>query len=861
MLTNFPPQRIPFKSKDKEWRIQSVNYICSNADMQYTEDYKRMSENYSFHNNIIDQTELQKYCDPLGLDAGQGRDFIQGFNKTPNKIQILKGEELKRPWAYHIMDYSNNATNEVMREKNRHLREWFDVNIGNEIQIQKAKMEMLAQQQTQELPKNEIKKKYEEIMQQLAAREQEILNPQQIEAKFKSYRTVKEKLMAKLMKIKTHELKIKHLKNEAFFDAVVAGKEFVMVSMINGAPDVEILNTLGVAYHKGPEEEFTQNGEFITYKREMSLGEIYDRYGTNLNDDDLENLENRLSIVYGGNTKLFSRDAKSVTHFENLNTNNRFGGSANVSHSGGYGQDNSLNTYCTVYTCFWKSWREVGFLSFTDENGKPQMTIVSEEFTVPKEAKTIKVKQEFGPSKSIITWTDEITGLTYELIYEYIPQVWQGTRIDQEIFLDIKPYPYSRVSLYNPFKCKLPIFGTAYNTRNAPIVSYMDRMKPWAKLYLLLMSKLLKLIAQDKGVVVLLNLLMVDKDLDLDKTLQYATDAGYLAYNPMQNAETGLRGLVTNMKAAEALNLSNIQNIRHYTDLLRFTEDQIGDAAGISKPREGQTAGNSNVTDNRQDLIQSAVITEPIFAAHDLLWEDVLNELVYLSQIEIAESGGVSKRGILSDDEIAIIELDGTAFDPCELGAYVSNNGNANMILDQVKSNVQALIQNDKVNLSTFISLLSVEDIGEMKAEIKDLENNIAQREAQMQQSQLDSQEKQTKMMIEREEDAQNHDKEMHILDGEYSIEREQIRVTAAAAIGVKDIDVDDNGVPDFLEMEKLRIDANYKTKTNSLEERKLRLEEKRQIDDKKLKEKEIETKKKDIEAKIKIAKSRPRPK
>ena len=406
MINSFPPQRIKYSAKDKTWRENSLDYMCAQADIQYTQNYQRMYDNYAFHNNKIDQTDLQKYCDPMNLDVGTGRDFIQCFNKTPNKIQILKGEELKRPWAYHIIDFSENATNEITREKNRSLREWFDFHIGAEIQTQKAKMELQAQSQLKGVPKQQAQRQYEQIMQQISARENEILNPQQIEQKFKNYRTVKEKLMAKLMRIRSHELKIKHLKNEAFFDATIAGIEAAMVSIVNGEAVVEVLNPLGLAYHKSPETEFIQDGDYVVYKREMSLGQIYDLYAMDMEDDDIDKLEQNLMNVYGIDTPMFSKDGRSASHWEHLNYNARMGGTATIPHEGGYGQDNTSESYSVVYTAFWKSYTELGFLSYQDENGKPQLTIVSEEYPVPKEAKAEKIKQDYGKSKTKWTWTD-----------------------------------------------------------------------------------------------------------------------------------------------------------------------------------------------------------------------------------------------------------------------------------------------------------------------------------------------------------------------------------------------------------------------------------------------------------------------
>jgi len=833
IFNSLPPQRISFAAKNKQWRINCMDFLCTQANHHYLHDFKRMLDNYNLHNNIINQEEFQKYCDPLGLDAGQGKDFVQAFNKTHNKIQVLRGEELRRPWNFHVKDFSHNATNEVIREKQREYKNYFKTHIELEIQKQQAIIDIEAKLQAGKVNKTEAQRAYEQISQSLMAKEKEVLNPEEIERKFKSYKTSKEKLMSKLLRSKTGELAVKHKKNEAFFDLNVAGIEAVMTTIINGEPQIEILNPLGVAYHKSPEIQFFQDGDYVVYKREMSLGQILDLYGDDLSDRDLRDINERLTNIFGTNAKMMSADGESPSHWDQLNRRrgHDYYSIQSVPFTGGYGQGNTKNSFLVVYTGFWKSYTQVGFLSYTDDRGEKQSTIVPEEFPVPKEARKITLKGDFYNKKTKYVWVDEITGSTMELIWEFIPQVWEGTRIGQDKYLNIRPYPYSKMSLENPFRCKLPIFGTALNNRNSVITSTMDRMKPWQRLYLLVMTKWLKLIAQDKGIIQLLNLLMLDKDIGPEKTMQYAMDLGYLPYNPLSNTEAS--GIVQNMKVSESVNLSNIANIRYYTEILSFLEAQIGEAAGISKPREGQTGSNTNVGDNRQDLLQSAVITEPQFAVHDLIWEDILNELVYLTQRNIAEKGGQYSREILSDEEIAIIEMDGIDFVNSDLGVRVANNGAANTVLDQIKANAQALIQNDKINLSTLMELLSTEDLAECKMIVKDIEANIAAREEAMNNSNLENQRAIEKMRVEAREDEQLHEKELQEMKDAAALEREYVKAIGTATAATGDIDTDDNTVPDVLEIERFKQEAEISRKEHDLNERKQRHQEK--IDTEKL--------------------------
>lgn len=65
-------------------------------------------------------------------------------------------------------------------------------------------------------------------------------------------------------------------------------------------------------------------------------------------------------------------------------------------------------------------------------------------------------------------------------------------------------------SIDNPYDVKLGYHGLVYSSMNSSPVSLMDRMKPFQYLYFIIMHKLKKLIAQDKGRIFHFDLSMVD---------------------------------------------------------------------------------------------------------------------------------------------------------------------------------------------------------------------------------------------------------------------------------------------------------------------------------------------------------------
>ena len=828
-LYNKPKQRLPSSGKNKSWKIENMKYYCSQADEQYEENYQRMFLNYMFHNNQVEyfQEEFQKYCDPMGLDVGQGKDYVQAFNKTPNKINVLQGEESEAPWNYHVYAINENEVNEVIRQKTRDFREYVNFFFEKEATIlaEKRKAEVLAQSEGKD--EKQIQKELEAVMAEFEQEEAQLLDPKQINAKYLNYKTAREKLMQTLVDIAKTELNLKHKKNEAFFDVNVAGVEAILVNVINNRLNVEVLNPLGIAYHKSPEVEFIEHGDWVVYKREMTVGDVLDQYGKYLKESEIKTLESYIGHVFGTDAKMYSKTGFSPSSWENRQ--NRFTGvihgTTNVLHPGKYGQSFSNEDYVEVYTAYWVSQEKVGFLIYIDEYGEEQTDKIDESFPIPEDAEKFSYKDEDGIRRTKYTWNLE--DITFTLEWEWQPKIWEGTKIRDNIFINIKPYRYVFQSNENPYDIKLPIHGATFNNKNAPITSTMDRMLPWAKLYMFTMAKMLKLIGNDQGVINLLNMVLIDPDIGVDMTLQYARDMNFLPYNPLANVERA-GGYLQNMKPADRLDLSNTQQITYYADLLRFIEENIGDAAGIPAEREGRTSRGSNVTDNQQDIMQSTRITAPVFAKHDLVWESILNSVTRVQQLLYSDPKAQKKlRRILSDEELAILEIDGIELIDAEFGLKITNNRKAHEALQLTKSHLQALIQNDKIQLSTFLDMLTNEDLVTMKQEIKEMEENIRTREEEMRQYEAEAQERALQIEIEHREDIQAHEIEKEHIKSETAIEVAQIN-----AVSKQNQEIDQSKV----ENERTKIEAQKEIEKEKLAQKEREVELRARTEEKKIK-------------------------
>jgi hypothetical protein len=831
----FEQQRIPTSKKTKQWRVNQLDAICSRVD-EFGADWYRMWQNYRLKNNQIDQEEFREYCDTLGLKKGEGHKFVEPFNKTHTIIDVLKGEEANMPWNYGVINLSPHATNEVLRDKQRTYREYVDKRLELEIEKQSSIAQILVQEAQMQMDPKQAEQQVQQLQAQYEEKLSRILSPEDINKKFSNYKSLKERTMHKLLQALAVNQNLKWIKNQTFEDALLAGVEAVEIEVdeFTQMPKVRQINPLNLFFHKSSDSPFIQNSDYVGYKEEMTISDVLDKFGDHLHDKDVDKLRTYNSKIFGYNEKFHSKGGESVGHWDNLKkyeytynhplSNIPSYGTTNVLSEGLYASDRyryKYENYCVVYTVYWISYRRVGRYTFTNEFGELEDSFVGEEFPIPHHAKKAKVKKSkmFSKQRTKHEWTD-LEGKYNAVEWIWIPEVWKGVRINGDIYAYIEPYENAYQSLLNPYKTKLPIHGFIYNNRNAFSVSIMDRIKPWQKLYYVLMSKWLKLITQDKGVIKLLNILMMDKDIGYKESLAMAVDQGILPYNPL--AHTQGSGVASNHRPADNLDLSNASQLAQYMQLMQFVEQQLKLSAGISDQRMAQTGRSTNVTDNQRDMAQSLNITNAVFNAHDLLWQEILQSLCE-TLAKTMDSKHNFIRQILSDDEIALLDLGMISMED-EYSVKIGNNNRTHRILQESRQLAHALVQNDKASFTTLLDLLTTDNLSEFREQIRGIEADIEKREQEMQQHQQEMQKKQLEEMgKEKQADRDQRLKEIE-LKGEYDIKKAQIQ----AMSWNPDKDVDRDGLPDVLEIEKFRNEVMKEEAKLQISQDKIRQEDER---------------------------------
>lgn len=848
MRQYFPKQRLTFKQKKAD-DYQAIKDFVNSIIRYHDEDFyvndrndhynsqepleghpssyrriKNMLSNYRLYNNQLDQTDFMEYCDSLGVKKAIGAKVhdIKPYNKTYNKINILVGEEYRRPDNHKVVLVNSEGVREKLFKKQELYREYINAMLQSQIlKIQQS----YPQPDPREFQSEEEYQAFQEEQQaQIQEKVNSILPPGEIEKYLNtSYLSAKEIAANDLLAYLYHKESIKEIKNDGFKHGLISGEEHVWVGVRNGEPVVEILNPIKVFYHKSPETKYVQDGMYAGYRTDMTVADVLDSFSDVMTEKQKDELEERYGYVGREGDKNIIN--KHMTYGDLDTIEYKYSSDNELSREGSYGK--SYYDDVEVIHLEWVSQRKVGFLSYTDEDGELVVDKVDEEFDIPKYAKKVEYQDKNNIKVTAYEWDG------YSLEWEWIPEVWQCTRVDNDMYFDIGPKPNQYYSEINPYKVKLGYYGVVYNNMNSLSQSVMDRMKPFQYLFFVAMDKFKDLIAKDKGQLVKIDASRLDPKFPIEKTIHFLEQAGYYITNELQNAEAPG---ASNRSSVEAINASNIGNIINFAQVLSYFDEQISDAAGIAKAREGSTQPYEAVGVNQQSIIQSSIATEYYFMAHDHLWREIKNGLLETAQKAYEENPLVTQY-VLSDGSRKALNVDGDTFENAELGLFVANSGKELETHQMLQSYVQALIQNDKIDAEDVIHVLSTDSPEELKRALIESKKNREKREEQMAQMQQEHEAKLVEMEIESREDQQEHEIMLKRMEIEGKMQTAAIDVEKFS----RQWDIDNNQRSDNLQ--KAEMDAKVKLE---------------------LQQKELEFKEKELEKKTasaeKIAKMKPKP-
>lgn len=773
----FPRQKLPLSKKGKKWQEDCVNYIIGEGNVtsggNSTSYYGELQTYYNLYNSIFDEKDFKSITNPFKVEDGFPAT-PHDFNIIRPKVDLLIGEETKRPLNFRVIRTSQEATSEMQEKEKQMILQYIEAAIT-------AKMSPEEAQQFQE---------------QLQSGE--IMPPEQI-AKYmdKDYKDIVENTAYHSLTYLREKLDLDNEFIKGWKDGLISGREIYYVGVLNAEPYAERVNPICFSYDKSPDLDFIEDGSWCCRKMRMPITEVYDRYYDKLEEKDLDRLEEMIGSTPGRN--LGDRSPVDMGIQLRIYDNPIFEGSG--------------KSLVNVWHCCWKSFKKIFYVTTTDDAGQPQINIVDETY------QPVGNEVSVEPDWIIEVWEGYRAGS--DLYFGIQPIEYQHVSIDNPnsqklpycgaIYSNTNSKPRSLVSILKPLQYMYIVL--------------------WYRLELAIARDKGKVVNMD------ITQIPKSMNISPAKWMHYLSSVGVNFINPYEEGwnipgREGGKPAQFNQITALDLTMSNV--IAEYIQLMDKIEELVGTISGITQQREGAVSTSEMVGNVERSVVQSSHITEPLFWVHNQCKRRVLNMLLNTAKGAWEETGKQKLQYIFDNGERAFLDIT-PKFYYEDMDVFVSDTSKDLENIQKLQQLIQPAMQNG-ASLLEAAEILTNDNFNIIKQKLKDMQTR--QEQIQQQQQEAEAQQQQQLQQMQNESKQQELMLQEAQMDLQrYQIDQDNQTKIAVAQInayrGAEDIDQDNNGIPDVAELGKQAIEQQ-KINQDAYNKR-YEAKQKREIEDQKI--------------------------
>lgn len=739
--------------KTKEWKEACVDYVIGRSMGGSRNGNNRtrreeMQTYYDLYNSIYNEKDLKYVTNPFKQQDGFPAT-AQDYNIIKPKIDLLLGEETKRPFNFKVVRTSDIAASEMQDKTKQMLLDY----------VQATIMSRLGPE--------------EQARYQQALQSGEIMTPEQIQKYMsKDYKDIAEVTAYHSLNYLKNKLNITHEFFKGWKDALIGGEEIYYIGVLNGEPAMQRINPIYFDYDTETSDlEFIHDAEWCCYEMNMSVTELYDRLYDKMSEKQLNQLLEMMDQTSKGGINPEVR--KTSLDYTHIRTHTLNGFSSNP-----FDDTNSIK----VWHCCWKSFRKIGFVTVLDpETEEPTEYQVDESY--------------------------KVVGTELNVEWKWITEVWEGYRAGEDLYIGIQPIEYQYTSADNPNSQRLPYTGVVYNNTNSRPRSLVSMMKPLQYMYIVLWYRLELAMARDKGKVVNMDITQIPKSMNIDvsKWMHYLSALGVNFINPYEEGwdipgREG--GKPAQFNQITALDLTMANTIDQYINLMDKIESMLSEISGVSKQREGAIASNELVGNVERSVVQSAHITEPWFWVHNQVKRECLVMLLNTARYAWKDGNKTHLQYILDDATRAFITLSDTMLYE-DFDIFVEDTTKNQQYIESLKQLMQPAMQNG-ASLLDIAEIITMDNISMIKSRLEEIEQKRMGQQQAMEQAQAEREQQAIQMQNEVKEE------ELMIKEAEMDLEKYKIdqdnatKITVAqlnAYRGSENMDQDGNGIPDPIEI------------------------------------------------------------
>ena len=252
-----PRQRLPYKEKNKEWRIDNIDYADRHSFYNNERVRKSLQNkiiNVNLYNGIVDIRDLTNVVNPHQIDASFVPDNLPHHPILVPKIDLLVGEEVKRRFDWSVIVTNPDAISKKEEDKKAFLlqkmQEFFQANYSDE----------------------ELKAKMEELQKHMKY----------------SWSDIREKTANQILRHYFQEQRFGRTFSEGFKDALIFAEEIYQCDIVQDEPVMTKLNPLKVHTVRSGNSDRIEDSSIIIIQDHWSPHKIIDVYHDELKPEDID---------------------------------------------------------------------------------------------------------------------------------------------------------------------------------------------------------------------------------------------------------------------------------------------------------------------------------------------------------------------------------------------------------------------------------------------------------------------------------------------------------------------------------------------------------------------------------------------
>tara|TARA_R100000951_G_scaffold107160_1_gene102294 strand:+ start:6489 stop:8726 length:2238 start_codon:yes stop_codon:yes gene_type:complete len=439
--------------------------------------------------------------------------------------------------------------------------------------------------------------------------------PEDVEQFMKmNYRTGIEKQVSVGLKYLIDRWDLKSTFKRGFYDLQITNKEFYRVYVKNRTPYCERIDPRQMIYDQDGDKESLQDSLYAGVDNWYTVNEIIDRFELSSEEvDKLEELAQQKNQYYSDN-----------------NSSNSY-----ITADG----NNSLRV--RVVDMQWKSIKMINYK-------------VSPNKYDPDSDYHKMVADDYKPKKG------------EKIVKKAITEVRQAIKVGHEMLIKYGAKPNQIRYEENYANTKLDFYGIIRNNFSGSTLSIVDALKNIQILYNIVMFHIDGAMARSGGKAIVYDVSQKPKNVPLSDIMYHAKNSGLIMINSKQEG-----GQMSTFNQWKDIDFTLSQSVSQMINLKTMLEETADKLTGITASRAGVNKTSDAVGVNERSVMQSTLITAPLFDIHFKLVSEVLQGMSNLMRYCWGEDGYMVN--VFGDMGYEVFNIDkAVALD--EYGIFVKNN-------------------------------------------------------------------------------------------------------------------------------------------------------------------------------------------